>query len=216
MTKIKICGLTRAEDIDAVNRYLPDYIGFVLAPSRRRITPETAGRLKRGLDPRIRAVGVFVNQDIQMIIDLCQAGILDAVQLHGDESNSYLELLKQSITCPVIKAIRIKNPGQVMEPIDRTTADLILFDTYNEHRYGGSGRLFDWDLIPASTRPFFLAGGLTKDNLAHAIEMVKPFGVDISSGAETEGRKDEDKIRQIMEIIRTMDYKDINERSEQA
>lgn len=203
MTKIKICGLSKEGDIETVNRCRPDYVGFVMAESRRRVSAEMAKRLKRLLDPGITAVGVFVNEDIGLIADLYSAGIIDTVQLHGDEDDDYMQSLKQAVPCPIIKAIRVQNRRQIAEA-QKLPADLLLLDTYDQGQYGGSGQSFDWNLIPAPGKPFFLAGGLNINNIRVAIQTVAPYAVDISSGVETNGHKDEGKIREIITMIRTI------------
>ena len=211
MTQIKICGLTREEDIAAVNRWRPDYIGLVFAESRRRVRPEQARRLKAGLDARIKAVGVFTNAPGPFIVDLCEQGIIDLVQLHGDENEAFIQSLKQRITCPVIKAVRVQTREQILQA-QEMPCDLLLLDTYQEGQYGGSGRTFDRKLIPALQKQFFLAGGLEAGNIEQALRECQPFGIDISSGVETEGLKDEAKIRQIIAIIRSFDMRERNEK----
>lgn len=203
MTKIKICGLTRKEDIESVNRWLPDYIGFVFCESRRQVTPEQAGLLKAGLDSRIKAVGVFVNEPVISIVKLCNTGVIDVVQLHGDESEEYIRELKNQIDCPVIKAVRVKSAEQIWQA-EKLSCDLLLLDTYQKEQYGGSGKTFDYSMIPFLQKRFFLAGGLENSNIAQAIEKCNPYGVDISSGLETDGLKDENKIRQIIQTVRSI------------
>lgn len=203
MTKIKICGLTRKEDIESVNRWLPDYIGFVFCESRRQVTPEQAGLLKAGLDSRIKAVGVFVNEPVISIVKLCNTGVIDVVQLHGDESEEYIRELKNQIDCPVIKAVRVKSAEQIWQA-EKLSCDLLLLDTYQKEQYGGSGKTFDYSMIPFLQKRFFLAGGLENSNIAQAIEKCNPYGVDISSGVETDGLKDENKIRQIIQTVRSI------------
>lgn len=203
MTKIKICGLTRKEDIESVNRWLPDYIGFVFCESRRQVTPEQAGLLKAGLDSRIKAVGVFVNEPVISIVKLCNTGVIDVVQLHGDESEEYIRELKNQIDCPVIKAVRVKSAEQIWQA-EKLSCDLLLLDTYQKEQYGGSGKTFDYSMIPFLQKRFFLAGGLENSNIVQAIEKCNPYGVDISSGVETDGLKDENKIRQIIQTVRSI------------
>jgi phosphoribosylanthranilate isomerase len=203
MTQIKICGLTRKEDIEAVNRWLPDYIGFVFANSRRRVTPEQARLLKDGLDYRIKAVGVFTNEPVESIAALCEKGVIDIVQLHGDENEEFIRQLKQKTACPVMKAVRVQSTEQILEA-QKLPCDLLLLDTYQKGKYGGSGKKFDHSLIPALQKPFFLAGGLDCANIAQAVLECHPFALDVSSGAETDGVKDEDKIRQITQTIRNI------------
>jgi phosphoribosylanthranilate isomerase len=211
MTRIKICGLTRAEDIAAVNRCLPDYIGLVFAESRRRVSPEQARRLKAGLDARIKAVGVFTNAPVPFIVDLCEQGIIDIVQLHGDESEAFIQSLKQKIACPVIKAVRVQTREQILQA-QEMSCDLLLLDTYQPGQYGGSGKTFERKLIPALQKRFFLAGGLEAGNVEQAVRECHPFGIDISSGVETDGLKDEAKIQQIIAIIRSIDRKEGNKK----
>lgn len=203
MTQIKLCGLTREEDIAAVNRWRPDYVGFVFANSRRKVTPEQARHLKDRLDPWIKAVGVFTNEPMQSIIELCEMGVIEVIQLHGDETEEYMQLLKQKTTCTVIKAIRVQSTEQLLQA-QNLSCDLLLLDTYQKGQYGGSGKTFDRALIPRMYKPFFLAGGLESSNIAQAVQECHPFGVDVSSGAETDGLKDETKIRRIIETIRAI------------
>jgi phosphoribosylanthranilate isomerase len=200
MTRIKICGLSRLQDIDAVNQAKPDYIGFVFAKSKRQIDSETAQTLKRALDPDIKAVGVFVNQPLSKIIELAESGIIDVIQLHGDEDESLIPLLKEKTGLPVIRAMRIKT----QDDIRKTIADYPLFDTYDPNQYGGSGECFNWDLVDDIKAPFFLAGGLNSQNIEKAILNTHPFCVDISSGVETDGKKDPKKISLIVEKIRRL------------
>lgn len=204
MTKIKICGLSREKDIDAVNRCQPDYVGFVMAESRRRVSAGMAERLKERLEPGIKTAGVFVNEDIHLITDLYTADIIDTVQLHGDEDADYISTLKRAIPAPIIKAVRVRSRQQIYEA-QELPADLLLLDTYSQGHYGGSGRSFDWSLIPVLSKRFFLAGGLNIGNIGAAIQLVSPHAIDVSSGAETDGIKDEDKIREIIAMIRTTD-----------
>jgi len=200
MTKIKICGLSQLEDIDAVNEAMPDYIGFVFAKSRRQVDGEKAKVLKAALNPNIKAVGVFVNQPVKEIIELSNNGVIDVIQLHGDEDDEIIITLKQAVSLPIIKAMRIGGRMDIIE----TSGDFRLFDTYDANQYGGSGECFNWGLIADIKEDFFLAGGLNIDNVKEAINQVNPYGVDISSGVETDGKKDRDKIIKIIEIIRRM------------
>ena len=201
MTKIKICGLTRICDIEAVNAALPDYVGFVFAASRRQINYEQARGLKALLAKEIKSVGVFVGAEQELITSLCQEKIIDLVQLHGDEDEEYIFNLKQKISAPIIKAIRVKD----REDISLTTADFSLFDTFHKNVYGGTGESFDWQLLSSYKEPFFLAGGLNLANIQQAISMAKPYGVDISSGVETDSRKDPKKIRELVRLVREME-----------
>ncbi len=201
MSLVKICGLKRECDIDYVNKYKPDYIGFVFAKSKRQVTPQQAERLKLKLDKNIKAVGVFVNQTVEFIADLCNRNIIDIIQLHGDEDNSYISQLKKITNRPIIKAVRVQSREQVVQA-EKLDCDFLLLDTYSENAYGGVGESFNWKVIPKIKKPFFLAGGLNNKNVVNAIKSVNPYCVDLSSGAETNGFKDEDKIKKIIDNIR--------------
>ena len=198
MSKVKICGLSREDDIRIVNRVLPDFIGFVFAPSRRRVDLLTAAALKRKLDPRIKAVGVFVNENIDTIAEMHRNGIIDMAQLHGDEDEAYMTKLKESCGCPIIKAIGI---GSILPPLP-DSADYLLFDTLSQQR-GGTGRTFDWDVLKNyAGLPYFLSGGLGLHNVSEAIKRLSPFCVDVSSGVETDGVKNEKKIDDFVRLVR--------------
>lgn len=206
-TKIKICGLTRPRDVEAVNAARPDYIGFVFAESRRRLTPQQALSLKRQLDPEIQSVGVFVNASLETVLDITSQGILDIVQLHGDEPPAFAERVRRKTGCPVVKAFRIKGEESLAALKAYDQADYLLLDAYNKNVYGGTGRAFNWELLDEnrSKKPFFLAGGLKIENIEKAIRTVRPYGVDISSGVETNGCKDPGKIEEIIKRIRRFD-----------
>ena len=193
MTKIKICGMVRKQDIEYVNEALPDYIGFVFAKSKRQVTPEQARELKTILNPRILAVGVFVDAPISEIACICKAGTIDLVQLHGKEEALYIQELRKKISQPMIKAVSIKPGIQLRDE----NVDYYLFD----HGKGGTGKAFDWNLIPQTQKPFFLAGGLNAENLRLAARKIGPYAVDLSSGVETDGVKDREKI---MEAVRSV------------
>ncbi|MDR2105171.1 MAG: phosphoribosylanthranilate isomerase [Deferribacteraceae bacterium] len=199
---IKICGLSRKEDVYAVNIVLPDFIGFIFAESRRRVTLETAVELKRELNPSIIRVGVFVNESIENIEKIFNAGVIDMVQLHGDEDDGYIKRLKAAIWIPVIKAVPM---GSDAPPLSTYEADYILLDAYDSQRRGGSGRTFDWGLIKNAAlmlkKPLFLAGGLNESNIALAAKL-KPFCLDINSGVESNGVKDREKIIRIVRLVR--------------
>lgn len=202
-TKVKICGLSRPQDIEYVNEALPDYIGFVFTESRRQVSPESAYNLKAVLDGRIRSVGVFVNDAIENISRLCKEGIIDLIQLHGDETCEYIEELRQYTDKPLIKAFRIK-ADELAEYISSYSCDYLLLDTYSPGNYGGTGEAFDWSLIKNNSKPFFLAGGVGPNNVRTAIETVHPFCVDASSSLETSGFKDRDKIIEFVKIVRSV------------
>lgn len=195
--KIKICGLFREDDTVAVNAVLPDFIGLVFAKSPRMVDFELAQKIKQKLDPKIKSVGVFVNEKIENILGLFEAKIIDIAQLHGDEDENFIERLKSEANIQVIKSIKA-SPAMVL-PLN---ADYILFDTPDKKLAGGTGKTFDWSLIPNINKPVFLAGGLNSTNIKQAIEQVSPFAVDISSGVETNGHKDFGKILEITNLIR--------------
>ena len=198
MSRVKICGLRRVEDIDAINRALPDYIGFVFAQSRRRIDIETAAMLKEKLDIGIKAVGVFVNEDISAISEIVQSGIIDLIQFHGDEDDLYIERLKEICDSPVIKAVGV---GGTL-PLLPKAADYLLFDTISTQR-GGVGKVFDWNILNEyHNMPYFLAGGLSTGNVSEALSQLLPFCVDVSSGVETDGFKDPEKINEFVQLVR--------------
>lgn len=199
MTKIKICGLSREEDIAFANELLPDYIGFVFAgKSKRYVSPEKAKSLKSQLEPRIQAVGVFVNETKEKILSLCRDGVIDCIQLHGNESDDLIRGLQSETACPVIRAFRIETAADI-ENATKSPADWILLD----HGAGGTGEAFDWSLAGALNRPFFLAGGLAPENVGAAIDACKPYAVDVSSGVETGGVKDYNKMKQLVAAVRS-------------
>lgn len=197
MTKIKLCGLTRPCDIEYVNELLPEYIGFVFAPkSRRYISPEKAEVLREHLDDRITPVGVFVDEKIEVIADLIKRKIIDIVQLHGNESEQYIEDLRRVIDCPVIKAFRIESEADIVSA-NNSSADYVLLDSG-----GGTGKVFDHSLLKDIARPYFLAGGLTPENVETAIKQLAPFAVDASSSLETDGFKDKIKMTAFVNAVR--------------
>ena len=196
-TRIKICGLTRLEDIDAVNEQKPEYVGFVFAKSRRQITKEHAVTLRRYLDPEIRAVGVFVDELPAIVAGYLEEGVIDLAQLHGRESEEYIRSLRFRTGGELIKAFSVKSKEDI-EKAAKSSADYILLD----HGKGGTGEAFDWSLIKQIERPYFLGGGLNAENVEQAILQNHPFAVDISSGVETDGIKDPKKIRECIRRIR--------------
>lgn len=201
MAKIKICGLTREQDIRAVNAALPDYIGFVFAISKRQIDEKKAKLLKQGLNPVIKTVGVFVNEEIEKVINICNSQIIDMVQLHGDEKDDYIKELKKYVSNKIIKAVRVKGPEDVKKAME-FSSDFLLFDSYQGKEYGGTGKTFDWSVITGINKPFFLAGGINCCNVTHAIESCNPYSIDVSSGVETNGYKDPKKIMDIIAAVR--------------
>lgn len=202
MTKIKICGLKRECDIDFVNEAKPDYIGFVFADTKRYISPHDAMNLKKRLDKNIKAVGVFVNADILFVSELVNEKIIDVVQLHGDEDDEYIKKLKSQTDAPIIKAVRVKTADDIISA-DRGFADFLLLDKYSHGIYGGTGESFDWSMIPKILKPYFIAGGITAENVSLALRY-NPYAVDVSSGVETGGLKDKEKILNLVKKVRSV------------
>lgn len=200
-TKIKICGLTREEDIAMANELKPDYIGFVFAESRRQVSDEQAGQLKARLSKEILAVGVFVNDSVEHISTLCRKGVIDMVQLHGDEEESFISELKKVTDCPVIRAVRVKDEKDIQKGME-SSADYVLLDTFRKDVYGGTGESFDLAWIPAGYRPYFLAGGISSEKVEEIIHKWHPYAVDLSSSVETDGVKDYQKVKEIIRKVR--------------
>lgn len=199
MVKIKICGLRRLEDIEIVNKYEPEYIGFVFADSKRKVSHETAAQLKNNLSSNIISVGVFVDASEDEILKLYDDGIIEIAQLHGSESEDYINSLKENTNdkLKIIKAIEMSENEDLSKYYD-SAADYLLLDSGK-----GSGKTFDWRLIRKDLKKeFFLAGGINSDNAKEAIEKFDPYAIDLSSSLETDGYKDENKIKEIMEVIR--------------
>lgn len=201
MAKIKICGLRRQKDIEIVNRYKPDYIGFVFAESKRQVNDMEALELKSELSPEIKAVGVFVNDDINHIAELVKNSVIDIVQLHGDEDEEYIKNLKSKISVPLIKAVRVRAYADIKEKAEYPV-EYLLLDSYSKDAYGGTGENFDISLIENMKRPYFLAGGVNEENISDIIKKANPFCIDLSSGVETDGFKDETKIKNVIDIVR--------------
>jgi len=198
MVKIKICGLKRLEDIEMVNTYKPDYIGFVFADTKRKVSHKLASELKANLDSDIISVGVFVDAPKEEILKLFNEGTIEIAQLHGSESEDYIIDLKESTNneLKIINAIEMSEDTDLLS-YDSSNADYLLLDSGK-----GSGKTFDWRLIRKDLKKdFFLAGGLNSENITGAIEQFNPYAVDLSSSLEVDGFKNEDKIKEIMEII---------------
>lgn len=197
-TKIKFCGLSRNCDIETANALSPDYVGFVFAKnSRRCVSFAQAKELKALLAPGILTVGVFVNEDPRTVAAFLEAGVIDAAQLHGDEDTDYIRGLKSLTKAPLIKAFGLRSIHD-LPAVERCPADLVLLDSPG----GGTGRLFDWQLLENIQRPYFLAGGLSAENVGKAIARLRPFGVDVSSGIETGGYKDREKMTAFAAAVR--------------
>lgn len=199
MPKIKICGLRRPQDILIANRYKPDFAGFIIdfPKSHRSISGQEVKNLRENLDKSIPAVGVFVNQPVDKVIKLLKNSTIDIAQLHGKESPEYINEVQKSTGKKVIKAFEVKTSEDIERALE-SPADYLLLDQGK-----GGGETFDWSLITEKIdRPWFLAGGLTVDNLQQAIDTVHPWGLDISSGVETNGVKDEEKVKEVVSIVR--------------
>ena len=211
MTKVKICGLTRIEDIQCANKIRPDYIGMVFYPkSKRAVTLEQAASLKAALDKSIKAVGVFVNAESSFIAHLAQAGTIDVIQLHGDEDEAYIEQLRQQVAplgVPIIKAIRVQGE-ESLQSLDKYPVDFFLFDTYKPDLYGGTGERFNLELEGVTIpKPYFIAGGLDASNVAHVIaENPHAYAVDVSGGVEDSatGLKDAQKMADFVAQIKQL------------
>ena len=194
MKKIKICGLKRREDIEYVNKYQPDYIGFVFAGKKRKLTYDQVVDLKKYLTSSIQVVGVFVNEDISFVEKLVKEHVIDLVQLHGQEDQKYIQALKEKVDFSIIKAIQIKNEDSFNEHYD---VDYYLYD----HGTGGTGESFDWSMLKEVDKPVFLAGGINLLNIDDALKK-NVYALDVSSGVETDGFKDEKKIKKIVRRVR--------------
>ena len=197
MTKIKLCGITRLCDIEVANELKPEYIGFVFAKkSKRYVAPEVAEQLKRKLSHEIQAVGVFVDESVQQVAKLLREHVIDLAQLHGSEDDDYIRMLRELTNQPIIKAFRI-NEESDLDAIEACSADYVLLDSG-----AGCGEIFEWRLIKNIKRPFFLAGGLDASNANRAVHEIHPYAVDVSSGIETNGFKDKEKMRTFVTAVR--------------
>lgn len=195
---IKFCGIRRTEDIEAVNETRPDLAGFIIVKDRRRyIAPEKVRELRQLLDPSVKVVGVFIDEDIEVVAKLLHDGIIDIAQLHGNESEDYIRELKSRTGAQVIKAVGIRSSEDV-ERAERSPADLVIVDSPG----GGTGNTFDWELLKKIKRPYILAGGINAENIEEAVEMLHPYGVDVSSGIETDGYKDKEKMKAFMALVK--------------
>ena len=171
----------------------PEFIGFVLwEKSKRNVSKDKAAELKKLLDPQIKAVGVFVDEDIEVVADLLNKNIIDIAQLHGKEDNSYIDKLRKKTDKPVIKAFQVKSSEDIAD-IENSDADYVLIDSGQ-----GTGKAFDWKILEGVKRDFFLAGGLYPENVAEAVKAVAPYAVDVSSGIETDGKKDRSKMEKFV------------------
>lgn len=207
-THLKICGLRRPEDVTYANEVQPDFAGFVFAPSKRQVTREEAAELVEQLDPRIHTVGVFVDQPVDFIAELLAAGVIEYAQLHGSEDAAYIEALRKRTallgkTAKIIKTVKVGSTAD-LENISEIDCEYLLLDAWSKEgeAAGGNGRTFDWSLIKALEKPFFLAGGLTVDNVQQAVRMTSPYGIDASSCMETEDCKDLNKMKAFARAVR--------------
>ena len=210
MTEIKICGLFREDDIDYVNEAKPDYTGFILnfPGSHRNITPEFAGKLRGKLSSGIRAVGVFVNQDVDFVVEAAESIGLDVIQLHGQEDEAYMAALRERTPLPLWKAFRVRT-GDDLTAAKESSADRVLLD----NGYG-TGMVFDWTIAASFDGPFCLAGGLTPEIIPEAIQQLHPDLVDISSGVEVNGIKDKAKIIAAVRAVRELNETEKKENHE--
>lgn len=200
MTKIKMCGLSRHCDIDYANEIMPEYIGFVFArKSKRYVSPEKAFELRQNLDKNIIPVGVFVDSDINFVAELVNKKIIDIVQLHGSEDDNYIESLRKLVSVPIIQAFTIGKTEDIQKA-EKSPAEYILLDSGK-----GSGKTFNHSLIRNLKRPYFLAGGLTPENVREIAQILKPYAVDASSSLETAGYKDVNKMRVFADALRRKD-----------
>ena len=210
--KVKMCGISKVETILAVVEAKPDYMGLVFAPSKRQVTIDKAKILVEELHKQcinhydtkvVKTVGVFVNETVDNLVTIANEANLDAVQLHGDEDEAFIQSLKERTNVEVWKAIQIRSAADVEAWID-SSADMLLFDAYHKDERGGTGEVFDWSSLDAFERPFMLAGGIDSTNVARAIRTVRPYGIDISSGIETNGVKDDEKITAFTKIVKSI------------
>ena len=210
--KVKMCGISKVETIPAIVDAKPDYMGLVFAPSKRQVTVEQAKILIEELHKQcinhydikvVKTVGVFVNETLDNLVRIADTANLDAVQLHGDEDEAFIQSLKERTNVEVWKAVQIRSAADAEAWID-SSADMLLFDAYHKDERGGTGEVFDWSCLDAFERPFMLAGGIDSTNVARAIRTVRPYGIDISSGIETNGVKDDEKITAFTKIVKSI------------
>ena len=215
MQKIKLCGMMKPCDIEYANRVKPDLVGFIFANTRRKISAAQAKQFREALDAEIPAVGVFVNEDISVITSLVQNGCIDLIQLHGEEDADYIRRLREVCDVPVIKAVKVQTVEQIRQAA-ALPVDYLLLDTYRKGVLGGTGEAFDWELLREAKaaagdtaegelfgKPYFLAGGLHAGNLREAAALGS-YGLDISSGIETDGSKDFTKMVEVMKLLRSI------------
>jgi phosphoribosylanthranilate isomerase len=199
--KVKVCGTTRLKDALLAVECGADAIGFIFyKKSPRCVTAKVAQEICSKLPPFVHRVGVFVNETAEKINRIADRCGLDAVQLHGDESPAFCKKIKHR----VIKAVRVKDPGS-LKGLSRYPVDGFLLDTYKEGQWGGTGKVFDWELAARVKKygPVILAGGLNPRNVKAAIQKVQPYGVDVSSGVEqSPGKKNPKKVKAFLKAVR--------------
>lgn len=203
--RLKICGLTRFRDVLSVNEVLPDYAGFVFAESRRGVSHDRARQLRERMDRRIQAVGVFVNAPVEEVLRLTGedggfAPAIDWIQLHGEEDEAYMKRLRYYSSRPVIRAVRMEGRESAVRAAE-LPCDFLLLDAAAGGKRGGTGTGFDWNMIPELKKPFFLAGGIRAENIRQAAAL-GPYGIDVSSGAEKEGKKDRGMMEELDRLLR--------------
>lgn len=201
--KIKMCGLRRPEDIIYANECIPDYIGFIFAKSKRKVSAQKAQELGMQLDTSIKKVGVFVNEPAENLISIAWQSGIDMIQLHGDENKEYIEEVKRQTGKEVWKAVRVRTTEDIQKAME-LPADKLLLDSFSEDSYGGTGKVMDFDVLKQAViqKPYFIAGGLTIENLPGILADTEPYGIDISSGIETGGVKDRDKMKRVIQCVR--------------
>lgn len=201
VTKIKICGLRREEDIAYANELHPDFVGYIMAPSKRQISCQQAVELRKKLRKDILAIGVFVNQPVSEIVGCVERGAFDWIQLHGDETEETIQKLREYVSVPIIKAVRVRSEQDCLQA-DKLSCEYLLFDTFSKDVYGGTGQSFSWEMIPSDLKhPYFLAGGIDSTNIKEAVT-TGCYAVDVSSGAEIGGVKDKVKMEQLIRAVR--------------
>lgn len=201
--KIKMCGLQRLIDIEYANICMPDYVGFIFADSRRKVEADTSKTLIENLNKNIQSVGVFVNEPLDTLKSIIEKTDIDMIQLHGDESREYIEKVKSFTKKEIWKAFRVQDKRQI-EEANQYNVDKYLFDSFSKEAYGGTGKRLNLELFDGVKleKPFFLAGGFTVEQINEELKKTRAYGVDISSGIETQGWKDLNKMKQVMEQIR--------------
>lgn len=205
MTKIKLCGIRTHADVEIVNEFKPDFCGYIFAPTWREITLDAALDLAKRTDKGVKRVGVFVNRDIEFVSETLLGGAVDMLQLHGQEDRAYEEalfskLINNGVKNPAgvcIKARRIKNENDI-KGAENTLCDYLLLDAFSKKDIGGTGESFDWSLIKNISKPYFLAGGINSSNIRDAVQLTRPYAADVSSGIETDRKKDRAKVQELM------------------